>query len=119
MAKVHHPNIVLFKGVCFLENETMPVLLMERLISNLYAYLLKPANLNITLVVKLSILRDVARGLIYLHSCTPAIIHRDLTGNNVLLDSKLRAKIADFGNAQIMDLNPEATPKFSLVYPAL
>ena len=29
MAKVHHANIVRFEGVCFLENETMPVLLME------------------------------------------------------------------------------------------
>ena len=111
MAKVHHPNIVHFEGVCFLENQTMPVLLMERLMSNLHAYLLKRTNLNIKLVVKLSILRDVASGLLYLHSRRPAIIHRDLTGNNILLDSELRAKIADFGNVQIMDVNPEATPK--------
>ena len=111
MAKAHHPNIVHFEGVCFLDNITMPVLLMERLMSSLHDYLLKPTNPNITPILKLSILCDVTRGLVYLHSCTPAIIHRDLTGNNVLLDSELRAKIADFGNAQIMDLNPEATPK--------
>ena len=111
MAKVHHPNIVHFEGVCFLDNITMPVLLMERLMSNLHDYLLKPTNPNITLVVKLSILCDVARGLVYLHNCTPAIIHRDLTGNNVLLDSELTAKIADFGNARIMNLDPEATPQ--------
>ena len=111
MAKVHHPNIVHFEGVCFLDNITMPVLLMEKLMSSLHDYLLQPTNPNITLVVKLSILCDVARGLVYLHSCTPAIIHRDLTGNNVLLDSELRAKIADFGNARIMNLDPEATPQ--------
>ena len=111
MAKVHHPNIVHFEGVCFLENETMPVLLMERMMSSLHTYLLKPTSMNTALTVKLSILCDVARGLVYLHSCTPAIIHRDLTDNNVLLDSQLRAKIADFGNAQTIDLNPEATPK--------
>ena len=29
VTQVHHPNIVQCKGVCFLENETMPVLLME------------------------------------------------------------------------------------------
>ena len=28
----------------------------------------------------------------------------------MLLDSQLRAKIADFGNSRIMDLDPEATP---------
>ena len=60
---------------------------------------------------KVSILHDTASGLDYLHSQTPAIIHRDLTAKNVLLDSQLRAKIADFGNSRIMDLDPEASPK--------
>ena len=111
MTQVNHQNIVKCKGLCFLENEAMPVLLMERLKSNLHAYLLEPTNLNIALVVKLSILCDVASGLFYLHSHIPAIIHRDLTGKNVLLDTELRAKIADFGNARIMDLDPETTPE--------
>ena len=110
MTQVHHPNIVQCKGVCFLKNETMPVLLMERLMSSLHAYLLDSTNSNMPLVRKLSILRDVAKGLVYLHSHKPAIIHRDLTGTNVLLDSELRAKISDFGNARLMDLDPEATP---------
>ena len=59
----------------------------------------------------MSILHDTASGLEYLHSQTPAIIHRDLTAKNVLLDSQLRAKIADFGNSRVMDLDPEASPE--------
>ena len=110
MTQVYHPNVVQCKGVCLLESEAMPVLLMERLMSSLHAYVLDSTNSNIPLVRKLSILRDVAKGLVYLHSHKPAIIHRDLTGTNVLLDSELRAKISDFGNARIMDLDPEATP---------
>ena len=110
MTQVYHPNIVQCKGVCLLENETMPVLLMERLMSSLHAYVLDLTNSNIALARKLSILCDVASGLVYLHSHKPAIVHRDLTGNNILLDSKLRAKISDFGNARLMDLDPEATP---------
>ena len=110
MTQVHHPNVVQCKGVCLLESEAMPVLLMERLMSSLHAYILDSTNSNIPLVRKLSILRDVASGLNYLHNHKPAIIHRDLTGTNVLLDKELRAKISDFGNALLMDLDPEATP---------
>ena len=111
MAQVQHPNVVQCKGVCLLENETLPVLLMESLRYNLHAFLLDPTKFNIRLVEKHSILHDVTSGLNYLHSHTPAIIHRDLTAKNVLLDSELRAKISDFGNARIMDLDPETTPE--------
>ena len=111
MTHIHHPNIVQCKGVCFLKNQTMPVLLMERLMKNLHAYLLDPIRSNVAYERKVSILHDVASGLVYLHSRIPAIIHRDLTASNVLLDSELTAKIADFGNARIIDLDPEATPE--------
>jgi serine/threonine protein kinase len=37
---------------------------------------------------------DVAHGLAYLH---PAVVHRDLKPQNVLLEASGRAKIADFG----------------------
>ena len=51
-------------------------------------------------------LEDVSRGLLYLHKHTPQIIHRDLTAKNVLLTSSLVAKITDFGNSRIVNLQP-------------
>ena len=111
MAQLHHPHIVRCKGVSFLPDQRLPVLLMERLMSSLHAYLLDPGRCSLPVERKVSILFGVARGLSFLHSQTPAIIHRDLTAKNVLLDSELTAKIADFGNARIMDLNPEASPE--------
>ncbi|CAI8019243.1 Receptor-type tyrosine-protein phosphatase alpha [Geodia barretti] len=42
-------------------------------------------------------------GLQHLHQQKPAIIHRDLTANNVLLKNGV-AKIGDFGNSRIVDL---------------
>ena len=111
MTQLHHPNVVQYKGVSLLTDQTLPVLLMERLMSSLHAYLLDQHNSSLPLERKVSILRDVASGLAYLHSHTPAVIHRDLTAKNVLLDSKLTAKIADFGNSRIMDLHPEASPE--------
>ena len=109
MTQLHHPNIVQCKGVSLLVDQPLPVLLMEQLMSSLHAYLLHPDNSN--LPVERKILQDTASGLDYLHSHTPAIIHRDLTAKNVLLDSELRAKIADFGNSRIMDLDPNSSPE--------
>ena len=115
MTQLRHPNIVQCKGVTLLIDQHMPVLLMEQLESNLHAYLLHPDNANLPMEVKISILYDTANGLKYLHERTPTIIHRDLTAKNVLLlhleHSKLRAKLADFGNARIVDLDPESSPE--------
>ena len=116
MTQLNHAHIVQCKGVCFLVDQPLPVLLMERLLTSLHSYLLDPTHATLPITTKASFLRDVASGLAYLHSCTPAIIHRDLTAKNILLkntplNSDLRAKIADFGNSRIMDLDPEASPE--------
>ena len=42
---------------------------------------------------------DIALGLVYLHS--NGVIHRDFTGNNVLMVAGLRAKITDFGISKL------------------
>ena len=108
MLQLSHPNIVQCKGVCLLVDHPLPVLLMERLMTSLHDYLLHQDNSNLPVKRKVSILLDTARGLKYLHSRTPAVIHRDLTAKNVLLDSELRAQITDFGNSRFMDLYPES-----------
>ena len=104
MSDLRHPNITQFMGVCFLPNCQFPVLLMERLDSSLDDLL--ETVPNIPLVLKCSMLEDIAKGLLYLHKHTPQIIHRDLTAKNVLLTSSLIAKITDFGNARIVNLQP-------------
>ena len=104
MSDLRHPNITLFLGVCFLPNCQLPVLLMERLDGSLDDLL--ETVPNIPLALKRSILEDVARGLLYLHKHTPQIIHRDLTAKNVLLTASLVAKITDFGNFRIVNLQP-------------
>ena len=106
MMKVDHPNIVQTMGVCFLPDEPLPVLLMERMECNLHSYILDPKHFSLPIQAKLTILCDIANGLAYLHNHRPQIIHRDLTANNVLLDLRPRAKIADFGNAEILSSLP-------------
>lgn len=47
------------------------------------------------------IILDVARGLAYLHyGVKPAIYHRDIKATNILLDTEMRARVADFGLAK-------------------
>lgn len=54
--------------------------------------------------LRLGILRDVTAGMIYLHS--EQIMHGDLTTINILVNlkgSEVVAKVADFGQARILD----------------
>ena len=104
MSSLHHPHIVQFLGVCFLPGSRLPALVMERLMMSLGDLL--DNNPNISLATKRSILHDVARGLAYLHSHAPPIIHRDLTAKNVLLNAAMVAKLADLGMARIVDIQP-------------
>ncbi|KAI3423149.1 Protein kinase domain-containing protein [Psidium guajava] len=49
-----------------------------------------------------------AQGLAYLHhDCVPAIVHRDVKSNNILLDEEFAPQVADFGLAK--ELQQEAT----------
>lgn len=40
---------------------------------------------------------QIAQGLRYLHSSKPVILHGDLKARNILIDSRFRAKLCDFG----------------------
>ena len=104
LSKLRHPHIVQFLGICFLPASHLPVIVMEWLQCSLDDLLEKGSY--VPLLTKVSILRDVTRGLVYLHNHTPVIIHRDLTARNVLLNSAMTAKIADLGNARIVDIPP-------------
>ena len=107
LPRLRHPNIMQVVGVHFHPSTRQPTLVMELLPTSLSEYLeTHPAT---SPHVKHSILLDVARGLEYLHSLPPPlgpVVHRDLTANNVLLTPDTRAKIADLGQARIIDRNP-------------
>lgn len=104
MSTLRHPHIVQFLGVCCLPGSRLPSLVMECLETSLHE-LLESAK-HLPLAMKQSFLLDIARGLLYLHSQLPPIIHRDLTARNVLLNSGLVAKIGDMGVARIINLKP-------------
>ena len=104
MSQLHHPHIVQFLGVAYLPGSPIPVLLMEKLQTSLDNLL--ETSPNIPLDVKVHLLTGTARGVVYLHSHTPPIAHRDLTARNILIDSGLTAKIADLGVARMVNIQP-------------
>ncbi|RVW75961.1 MDIS1-interacting receptor like kinase 2 [Vitis vinifera] len=54
-------------------------------------------------IVRLNVVKGVAKALSYMHhDCSPPIIHRDISSNNVLLDSEYEAHVSDFGTARLL-----------------
>lgn len=119
---LRHPKLVRFLGIFYPKNAAfnIPCMLMEMMDESLCKYITKQKDKDPSqnLLVKGSILLDVAEGLCFLHSQSPAVIHRDLSPNNILLKigeggEVLVAKIADLGVSRIIQIDSKNTPKYT------
>ena len=109
LSTIRHPNIVQYLDTIKIPNSTNPALLMELMDESLTKFL-ERSNGPLPYYSQVNICYDVALALAYLHN--KGIIHRDLSGNNVLLiDEGSRAKVTDFGMSKLVDMNPRATAK--------
>ena len=106
MANIQHPNLVRFVGAVFdnavERGRDTPIILSERMDMNLRtAY--KKKNLSSSLI---SIFRDVAYALHYLHQYRHPIIHCNISAPNVLLKSLrhggYQAKVSDFRSTNLV-----------------
>jgi len=90
MSKLHHPNIVQFLG--FIDDPF--IIVLEYIVNGTISSNMRKFNKK----QKLSIMKDILRGLAYLHNRRPlSLIHRDIKPSNILITSSKMAKIADFG----------------------
>ena len=95
---VRHPNVVQYLGVVHDPVSHLPILLMELVDENLTDYL-EHSDEPLPYHLQLSLWYDIALALTFLHS--KGIIHRDLSGNNVLLIAGKTAKVTDFGMSKL------------------
>ena len=98
LSLARHPNVVQYLGTYYDPDTQQPVLLMELCNESLTAFLERspgPLSYNI----QVNICHDIALALVYLHYND--LIHRDLTGNNILMVAGPRAKITDFGMSKL------------------
>ena len=107
LSLARHPNVVQYLAT-YRDPEThLPVLLMELCEESLCRFLEQSIG-PLSYHTELNISHDIALALVYLH--TNGLIHRDLTGNNVLMITGVRAKVTDFGMSKLASVNPRMTP---------
>ena len=95
---LRHPNIIQYLDVYQDPDTKLPILLMELMDGSL-THFLEDFLQQIPLHIQVNFSHDIALALSFLHA--NKIIHRDLSSNNVLLISNVRAKVTDFGMARL------------------
>jgi len=107
MACLRHPKILQLYG-CTLTMQAIWIV-SELCEKGSLRMVLNQKNIKLPLVKKLSMCLDVADGMLYLHTRTPPIIHRDLKSHNLFVQEPSAghyvAKIGDWGSARAVALS--------------
>ena len=106
LEELDHPHVVDFRGAFYDETTDEPLLIMERMRENLREFLERKRN-DLRQQRQLQICLEIVRGLRFLHTHTPPIIHRDLTDKNVMLGKDGLVKIGDLGQSRLKANNAE------------
>ncbi|XP_028087189.1 MDIS1-interacting receptor like kinase 2-like [Camellia sinensis] len=66
---------------------------------------------------RVNIIKGVASALSYMHhDCTLAIVRRDISSNNVLIDEEYEARVSDFGTFKLLKLDSSNWSAFASTY---
>ncbi|XP_031386167.1 probable leucine-rich repeat receptor-like protein kinase At1g35710 [Punica granatum] len=103
LTEIRHRNIVKLYGFCssprysFLVYEYLEGGSLENLLSD------HETAARFGWLERMNVARGVADALCYMHhDCSPALIHRDISSKNILLDVEYEAHVSDFGTARFM-----------------
>lgn len=104
MHTLKHPNVVMFMGAVVQPQQLAIVtqyIPRGQLFTLLHQCPSCPRYDQINPKRRLAFARDIAKGMHYLHSCSPPIVHRDLKSANLLVDKDWTIKVCDFGLSQV------------------
>uniref|UniRef100_A0A2N9FYV5 non-specific serine/threonine protein kinase n=1 Tax=Fagus sylvatica TaxID=28930 RepID=A0A2N9FYV5_FAGSY len=106
LTEIRHRNIVKLHGYC-LHKRCMFLVYeyMER--GSLFCVLRNDVEaVELDWTRRMNVIKSTAHALSYMHhERVPVIVHRDITSNNILLNSELKAFVSDFGTARLLDPN--------------
>ncbi|KAL4338423.1 hypothetical protein AHAS_Ahas12G0208700 [Arachis hypogaea] len=104
LTEIHHRNIIRLYGYC-LHNRCMFLVYeyLER--GSLYCNLADEIEAQeLKWSKRVNIIKGTAYALAHMHHhCPSPIVHRDVSSNNVLLNSDLEACVSDFGTVRLLD----------------
>ncbi|KAK0579091.1 hypothetical protein LWI29_020876 [Acer saccharum] len=103
LSEIKHRNIVKLHGYC-LHRKCM-FLIYEYMERGSLFYVLHNNDEAVEFgwFKRVNVIKGIAHALSYLHhGCTPTIVHRDISSNNILLNSEFHAFVGDFGLARLL-----------------
>ncbi|XXG89825.1 hypothetical protein AAC387_Pa12g1734 [Persea americana] len=106
LVEIRHRNIVKLYGFC--SHVRCSFLVYQYMERGSLAGILKNEEraMELDWIKRMKVVRGVAYALSYMHhDCNPPIVHRDLSCNNILLDTDFEAYVSDFGIARLLKLD--------------
>ncbi|KAL5530890.1 hypothetical protein ACEPAG_3766 [Sanghuangporus baumii] len=104
-----HANILRLFGYVQVPGQILPSLVIPYSSKgSARAYVRRPENRDLPARERIRLARDIARGLEFLHSLSPAIVHRDVRATNVLVEEinrSVKGILIDFGSAKLFEID--------------
>ncbi|KAJ9146151.1 hypothetical protein P3X46_028455 [Hevea brasiliensis] len=108
IGRTHHKNLVRLFGYC--HDGSNRLLVYEYMCNGSLADFLFRSEQKPAWEERIEMALNIARGIVYLHEeCETQIIHCDIKPENILMDEKGSAKIADFGLSKLLMPNQSRT----------
>ncbi|KAK1381599.1 receptor protein kinase-like protein ZAR1 [Heracleum sosnowskyi] len=107
IGRVKHPNVVKLRAYYWAPDEKLVIsdfICNGNLVSALHGRYGQP-SLSLSWPTRLRIAKGIARGLAYLHECSPRkFVHGNIKPSNILLDNEFQPYISDFGLNRLIEI---------------